>query len=82
MDMNMGAMTHGGDDSQPPQTQMQYDDVESSEYKARVIAKMTGEKVVKREVARVATVASLKETVRGARKSRLRERMGGAGSLR
>jgi DNA replication regulator DPB11 len=32
-------------DSQPPATQLQYDDPESKEYKERVMARMLGEKV-------------------------------------
>jgi DNA replication regulator DPB11 len=46
-------------DSQPPPTQMQYEDLESMEYQAKLLARIKGEKVVRKEKERVATIASL-----------------------
>lgn len=68
-------------DSPPPQTQMQYEDPESMEYQAQLMARITGEKLVRKEKERVATIASLDAGMGEASRMRkgrsLRERQGG-----
>jgi DNA replication regulator DPB11 len=67
------------EDSQPPPTQMQYEDLESIEYQAKLLARIKGEKVVRKEKERVATIASLdaREAPRMRKGRALRERQGG-----
>jgi DNA replication regulator DPB11 len=67
------------EEAAPPQTQMQYEDSESSEYKARVLARVKGTKYERKERAKVATIASLSSARDGARRGgrTLRERQGG-----
>lgn len=67
------------EDSQPPQTQMHYEDLESIEYQAKLLARIKGEKVVRKEKERVATIASLDagEAPRMRKGRALRERHGG-----
>jgi DNA replication regulator DPB11 len=67
------------EDSQPPQTQMHYEDLESIEYQAKLLARINGEKVVRKEKERVATIASLDagEAPRMRKGRALRERQGG-----
>jgi DNA replication regulator DPB11 len=66
-------------DSQPPPTQMQYEDLESMEYQAKLLARIKGEKVVRKEKERVATIASLDagEAPRMRKGRALRERQSG-----
>jgi hypothetical protein len=63
----------------PPQTQMQYEDSASSEYKARVLARVKGTKYERKERAKVATIASLSSAGDGIRRRgrALRERQSG-----
>jgi DNA replication regulator DPB11 len=59
-----------GEDSQPPLTQMQYEDDEGKDVKARIQARMMGTKVVKRERERCLTVGGLDEVGLGRRQTR------------
>ena len=67
------------EDDQPPPTQMQYEDLESIEYQAKLFARIKGEKVVRKEKERVATIASFDagEAPRMRKGRALRERQGG-----
>jgi hypothetical protein len=70
--------TENKEDSQPPPTQMQYEDLESIEYQAQLLARIKGEKVVRKEKEKVATIASLDagEAPRLRKGRALRERHG------
>jgi DNA replication regulator DPB11 len=84
-----GANSGPDDESQPSMTQMQYDDPESTEYKERVIARVTGSTIERKAKERAPTIASLGNLTKGgggetprARKTRtLRERMNGKGRV-
>ncbi|KAI9745151.1 MAG: hypothetical protein M1818_001429 [Claussenomyces sp. TS43310] len=65
----------GPEDEQPVQTQrLQYEDTESNAYREQVVARMTGSKIQKKEMVRVATVASL-DTGETPKPRRLRQRV-------
>ena len=71
--------TDNKEDSQPPPTQMQYEDLESIEYQAKLLARIKGEKLVRKEKVRAATIASLDagEAPRMRKGRALRERQSG-----
>jgi DNA replication regulator DPB11 len=48
------------EEAPPPQTQMHYEDTESAEYKAQMLARVTGKTYVRKEKARVATISNIK----------------------